>query len=122
MWRPIPSAPPRQEHVVSHSRWWTSDLTRLALGLAGASLIACGGGGQDARATYANDADTGAAAPATQQTLSPNPAMGNNTQGLQDRTGQPGVAGDSGQPAVAPMDTSRGQNRTPVPPPGQKRP
>lgn len=107
---------------MSHHRRRIPDLTRLALGLAGASLVACGGGGQDARATYANDADTGAAAPATQQTLSPNPAMGDSTQGLQGRTGQPGVAGDSGQPAVAPMDTSRGQNRPPVPPAGQKRP
>ena len=102
-----------------HTRRWTSDLTRLALGLAGASMLACGGGGQDARATYANDADTGAAAPATQQTLSPNPAMGDSTQGLQDRTGQPGVAGDSGQPAVAPMDPTKGQNPPPVPQPGQ---
>ena len=104
---------------MSHRRRWTSALARLAVGLAGASLVACGGGGQDARATYANDADTGAAAPATQQTLSPNPAMGDSTQGLQDRTGQPGVAGDSGQPAVAPMDPTKGQNPPPVPQPGQ---
>jgi hypothetical protein len=115
----IPSAPPRQERVVSYSRRWIPNLTRLALGLAGATLVACGGGGQDARATYANDADTGSAAPATQQTLSPNPAMGTNTQGLQDRTGRPGVAGDSGQPAVAPMDARKGQNPPPVPQPGQ---
>ena len=83
------------------------------------ALAACGG---NKDASYANDADTGAAAPATQQTLSPNPAMGDSTQGLQDRTGQPQAAGDSGQPAVAPPDTSKGQNPPPVPAPGQKRP
>ena len=93
-----------------------------ALSVASASLVACGGGSKDARSTYANDADTGAAAPATQQTLSPNPAMGDSTQGLQDRTGQPQAAGDSGNPAVTARDTSKGQNPPPVAPPGQKRP
>jgi hypothetical protein len=87
--------------------------------LASALLAACGGGNQP---KYANDADTGAAAPATQQTLSPNPGMGNSTQGMQERTGQPQAAGDSGQPAITPLDTSRGQNRPPVPPPATKRP
>ena len=93
-----------------------------AVALGAALLAACGGEMKTPPPNYANDADSGAAAPATQQTLSPNPAMGDSTQGLQDRTGRPGVAGDSGQPAVAPRDTARGQNQTPVPPPGQKRP
>ncbi|MDF1504919.1 hypothetical protein [Roseisolibacter sp. H3M3-2] len=83
------------------------------------TLLAACGGGQENRPEFANDGDTGAAAPATQQTLSPNPAMGDSTQGLQDRTGQRGVAGDSGNPAVTPLDTSKGQNPPPVPPPKQ---
>jgi hypothetical protein len=83
-------------------------------------LAACGGGG--GRPEYANEGDTGAAAPATQQTLSPNPAMGDSSTGLQGRTGQPGMAGDSGQPAITRLDTSKGQNPPPVPPPATKRP
>ncbi len=85
-------------------------------------LLAACGGGQEGRPEFANDGDTGAAAPATQQTLSPNPAMGDSTQGLQGRTGLPGTAGDSGNPAVTRPDTSRGQNLPPVPQPGQPRP
>jgi hypothetical protein len=92
---------------------------RISLSILALSTLAACGGGKDPRATYANDADTGAAAPATQQTLSPNPAMGDSSQGLQGRTGQPGMAGDSGQPAVAPMDPTKGQNPPPVPQPGQ---
>jgi hypothetical protein len=89
--------------------------------LAATLLAACGGGGKQPE--YANDADTGAAAPATQQTLSPNPAMGDSTQGLQERTGQPQAAGDSGRPTITGgMDTSKGQNAPPVPPPATKRP
>jgi hypothetical protein len=84
-------------------------------------LAACGGDSKT-NANYANDGDTGAAAPATQQTLSPNPSVGDSNAALQDRTGKPQASGDSGQPAVAPPDTSKGQNPPPVPAPGQKRP
>ncbi|GLC23965.1 hypothetical protein [Roseisolibacter agri] len=97
----------------------TTTRTIAAL-LSAALLAACGGA--DARSEHAVDGDTGAAAPATQQTLSPNPAMGDSTQGLQGRTGQPQAAGDSGNPAVTPLDTTKGQNPPPVSPPGTKRP
>ena len=103
-------------HPVHHRR----TAAALAAGLLAAGAAACGGDMKTPK--YANDGDTGAAAPATQQTLSPNPAMGDSTQGLQGRTGQPGVAGDSGNPSVARPDTSRGQNLPPVPQPGQPRP
>ncbi|MGZ8455218.1 MAG: hypothetical protein ACXWZ4_01235 [Gemmatirosa sp.] len=93
--------------------------TTIASVALAALLTACGGG---AKPEYANDGDTGAAAPATQQTLSPNPGMGDSTAGLQGRTGQPQAAGDSGQPAITPLDTSKGQNPPPVPPPATKRP
>ena len=91
--------------------------TTTIAALATAALLAACGANEDARTQHATDGDTGAAAPATQQTLSPNPAMGDSTQGLQGRTGQPGVAGDSGNPAVTPLDTSKGQNPPPVSPP-----
>ena len=91
--------------------------TTTITAVAAAALLAACGANEDARTQHATDGDTGAAAPATQQTLSPNPAMGDSTQGLQDRTGQRGVAGDSGNPAITPLDTSKGQNPPPVPPP-----
>jgi predicted small lipoprotein YifL len=67
--------------------------------LAGAALVAltalaaCGGGAKTPE--YANDADTGAAAPATQQTLSPNPSMGDSTVGMSRGTGVGNMAGDT---------------------------
>jgi hypothetical protein len=48
--------------------------------------------------------------------------MGDSSTGLQGRTGQPQMAGDSGQPAVTRLDTSKGQNPPPVRPPATKRP
>ena len=58
-----------------------------------AALAACGGGGP--KPNYANDADSGAAAPATQQTLSPNPSMGDSTTGMSRGTGVGNMAGDT---------------------------
>jgi hypothetical protein len=69
---------------VSKNTCWT--LVAVAVALA-----ACGGN----KTEYAKDGDTGAAAPATQQTLSPNPSMGDSTMGAARGTGQPGVAGDT---------------------------
>lgn len=63
------------------------------LAMVAAVLAACGGDMKTPE--YANDGDTGAAAPATQQTLSPNPAMGDSTTGMSRGTGRPGVAGDT---------------------------
>lgn len=56
-------------------------------------LAACGGGGKTPE--YANDGDTGAAAPATQQSLSPNPSMGDSTVGVSRGTGVGNMAGDT---------------------------
>jgi hypothetical protein len=67
--------------------------TRLAAGAAVAALAACGGDMKTPK--YANDGDTGAAAPATQQTLSPNPSMGDSTTGMSRGTGVGGMAGDT---------------------------
>lgn len=75
---------------------WPARALAGALVCAAAATSACGGGARE----YANDGDTGAAAPATQQTLSPNPAMGDSTQGLQDRTHRGMAAGDSGRPTL----------------------
>lgn len=87
-----------------------------------AALAACGGS-KGPSPEYANDGDTGAAAPATQQTLSPNPSMGDSTQGLQDRVQRPQAAGDSGRPSLTADPASRGTGVNPVPvPPGTKRP
>ena len=58
-----------------------------------AATGACGGGSKSP--DYANDADTGAAAPATQQTLSPNPSMGDSTTGMSRGTGVGNMAGDT---------------------------
>lgn len=76
--------------------------------LAGVALVACGGGGD--KPTYAKDGDTGAAAPATQQTLSPQPNMGDSTAGVAHSTGVGNAAGDTlgamgkaaGQPQMTP--------------------
>ena len=76
-------------------------LCSTALVLTSATVLACSNGAGGAQHQgYANDGDTGAAAPATQQTLSPNPAMGDSTTGLQGRTGEKMMAGDSGRPTV----------------------
>ena len=87
-----------------------------------ASLVACGGSEGDP--AYAKDGDTGAAAPATQQTLSPNPAMGDTTQALQGRTqqGMPAGAGDSGRPSLTTDSASRGTGVNPPPMAPTKRP
>jgi len=96
-------------------------LHRAALVLscaAATGAAACGS--KDGDPKYANEGDTGAAAPATQQTLSPNPAMGDSTQGLQGRTQRPMSAGDSGRPSLT---TDSASKRTGVnPSPGTKRP
>ena len=57
------------------------------------ALAACGGEMKTPK--YANDGDTGAAAPATQQTLSPNPSMGDSTSGMSRGTGVGNAAGDT---------------------------
>jgi hypothetical protein len=84
---------------------------------AGVVLAACGGANAP---KYANDGDTGAAAPATQQTLSPNPTMGDSTMGVARGTGAPAAAGDTmgatGKAAGLP-DSTRGQPRTGAPRP-----
>lgn len=81
-----------------------------ALTLASGSILACSSS-KDPDPKYAKDADTGAAAPATQQTLSPNPQMGDTTQ--RDRTGAPAMAGDSSGGGRASRDsTTAGQPRT----------
>lgn len=66
----------------------------LALALAaGLAPAACGGEMKTPK--YANDGDTGAPAPATQQTLSPNPSMGDSTVGMSRGTGVGNAAGDT---------------------------
>lgn len=64
-----------------------------------AGLTACGGDVNTQKGAmktpYANNADTGAAAPATQQTLSPNPSMGDSTVGVSRGTGVANAAGDT---------------------------
>jgi hypothetical protein len=69
-------------------------MPRLVLGAAATALAACGGG-EMKTPKYANDGDTGAAAPATQQTLSPNPGMGDSTVGMSRGTGVGNAAGDT---------------------------
>ncbi|AHG89540.1 hypothetical protein J421_2003 [Gemmatirosa kalamazoonensis] len=56
------------------------------------ALAACGGAKQP---DYAKDGDTGAAAPATQQTLSPTPTMGDSAAGVNRGTGGAVPAGDT---------------------------
>jgi hypothetical protein len=71
---------------------------RLARLLGAALLLgaaACGGT-EGGRTDYSRDGDSGAAAPATKQTLSPNPAMGSSTEAqAPGRLGRPAVAGDT---------------------------
>ena len=95
------------------------------------TLLACGGT-EGGRTDYATDGDTGAAAPATQQTLSPNPAMGDSTSGMSTRTADPQAAGDTagafgqaagqrgavpGRPTSGPSDSGteaeKGENERP---------
>jgi len=90
----------------SRNRTLAALITAALVGTSGA-LFACSSS-KDPDPEYAKDGDTGAAAPATQQTLSPNPAMGDTAQGA--RTQQPQAAGDSGAKGTA------------TPPPGTKRP
>ncbi len=101
--------PRHSEHSVSHDR----RLARLALCCTlGLTMAACGNGNQ---AQYANDGDTGAASPATQQTLSPNPAMGDSTSGLMGRAGHGMMAGDSGRPTLTQGDSGRNSGTNAVP-------
>jgi hypothetical protein len=88
-------------------------LVTVATALASVTILACGGEHSDPQ--YAKDGDTGAASPATQQTLSPNPQMGDSTQGLQGRTGTPMPAGDSGRPSLTTDSASKGTGVNPVP-------
>lgn len=68
-------------------------------GLTTAGLTACGGdlntqkGGM--KTPYANNGDSGAASPGAQQTLSPNPSMGDSTVGVSRGTGVGNAAGDT---------------------------
>lgn len=102
-------------------------LTRVALAAAVLAATACGAAG--GRDDYANDGDTGAAAPATeggydQSTAKMGAGAGDTTRGTQQRTGTPGVAGDTmgehGMPAgrtdSATRATIRQRTGTPVPP------
>ena len=57
-----------------------------------ATFAACGGAKQP---DYAKDGATGAAAPATQQTLSPTPTMGDSAAGVNRGTGAAAPAGDT---------------------------
>lgn len=72
----------------------------LITGAALATLAACNpgskGGAQDSG--YATDADTGAAAPATQSQVSPMQPP-DSTTGVSAPTGQPGVAGVRNAPS-----------------------
>jgi hypothetical protein len=58
---------------------------------AAAALAACTAGGRD---DYVKDGDTGAAAPATVQTVN-QPTAPDSTAGVSRRTGTPGNAGDT---------------------------
>ena len=85
-------------HAASHASPVPAPHRRLALPAALLLLAAaCGGGGagEGGRTGYANDADSGAAAPATQQTLSPNPEMGKANPGVERGTGVGNMAGDT---------------------------
>ena len=73
-------------------------LVATAITAASVTVLACSS--KDPDPQYAKDGDTGAAAPATQQTLSPNPAMGDTSQAA--RTQQPQMAGDSGAKGTVP--------------------
>ncbi|GJG87086.1 hypothetical protein tb265_22670 [Gemmatimonadetes bacterium T265] len=66
---------------------------------AGLAAAACGGDVNTQKGAmktpYANNADSGASAPATQQSLSPNPSMGDSTVGVSRGTGVANAAGDT---------------------------
>lgn len=68
-------------------------------GFGGAGLAACGGDVNTQKGAmktpYANQGDSGAPAPATQQSLSPNPSMGDSTVGVSRGTGVANAAGDT---------------------------
>lgn len=79
-----------------------SSATAIAIAVAGstaAALAGCGGnldtqkGAMDT--PYKNNADGGVPAPAAQQTLSPNPSMGDSTVGMSRGTGVANMAGDT---------------------------
>lgn len=111
--------------------------TALAFTVTGTLVAACKGGGKDNAVgrPYANEGDTGAAAPATQQTLSPNPSMGDSTVGMSRGTGVGNAAGDtagafgkaagahgaipgkptSGPPGSGMPNTANGAPQSPVP-------
>jgi hypothetical protein len=107
---------------VSTTRRPTQQITLVAA-LAVGALAACQ---KSSSPSYAKDGDTGAAAPATQQSLSPSPSMGDTTRsGVNRSTGAGAMAGDTlgafnkaagapattpGQPASGP--TSGGQKGT----------
>ena len=102
-------------YLPSHSRS-TSLLagTGALLCALGVSILGCGGSGGGS-GEYANDGDTGAAAPATVQTPSPNPAMGDSTTGLMGRAGHGMMAGDSGRPTLTQGDSGRNAGTNAVP-------
>jgi len=75
-----------------------------ALAAASASLLACGGG--NSKPEYAKDVLVGLFRPATQQTLSPNPEMGDSAQ--RERTQAPNAAaGDSSGGGRASRDSTK---------------
>jgi hypothetical protein len=87
-------------------------LTRHLCAAALALFAAACGGTESGRTEYSRDADSGAAAPATKQTLSPNPAMGSSTEAVAPgRLGAPAVAGDTlgarGQPVGTPTPATK---------------
>ncbi len=73
----------------------------IAIAVAGftAAGAACGGDTNTQKGAmktpFANQGDSGAAAPAAQQTLSPNPSMGDSTVGVSRGTGVANAAGDT---------------------------
>jgi predicted outer membrane protein len=94
---------PSRSRTVPTTRRWTFMTAAATLALA-----ACG----TKEGEYAKDGDTGAAAPATQQTLSPSPSMGDSTMGTARGTGKPGIAGDTlgslGKSVGSPTTGARG--------------
>jgi hypothetical protein len=71
---------------------------RLTARLAAAAVLAAGlaaCGSEMKTPNSANEGDTGAASPGTQQSLSPNPAMGDSTTGMSRGTGVGNAAGDT---------------------------
>ena len=99
-------------------------LTRAALAAAVAATMACGAAG--GRDEYANDGDTGAAAPATEGGYDQSTAEmidRDTSLGMDARTGTPGAAGDTmgerGMPAGRTDSATRAtlRQRTDVPAP-----